>query len=177
MSDPTPAHVAPIRERLYGETSSLAEPVDPELLLIKNRDIPPWTGMELKQQLLALDTVDGVDQDIIWRILDACDCGRWFTKQALHEKHRFVCPYWHGIEPAYTKHQDQTPLEVLKVPTSTVNVDLPLIPTTASMSSSIPYSIGPHPSPVTPPTASPATRVGAHSLLTLSALKHPWVKI
>jgi hypothetical protein len=138
------------------------------------------TGVELKQQLLALDTADGVEEGLIWHLFDACDCGRWFTKRALHEEHRFSCPYWDDIEPVYV--QDQEILSVLnsgKASTSTTKVVSPKASTSATKVASpkasastppnIPYPTMPHPSPASPlPTASPATKVGAQSLLALS---------
>ena len=77
--------------------------MEPRLLLTKNRDIPPITGAKLQHYLHALDTKEGVKEELVWQLLDACDCGHWFMKQALLEEHVHVCPYWYGVELAYNK--------------------------------------------------------------------------
>jgi hypothetical protein len=89
----------PILDRYYGETDVLIDLPAPEELTLPNRNIPPLRGSDLEEVLKAMGSVDRVSPQLFWRAVDKCECGKYFTKEALHDKHSKACMYWQNTNP------------------------------------------------------------------------------
>ncbi|KIJ27653.1 hypothetical protein M422DRAFT_271137 [Sphaerobolus stellatus SS14] len=83
----------PPSERFFGDTYGLHEPVDVALLSVHNIDVPLLTAEQsnfYKDQLRG----SGIPNDVMFMLLDCCDCGKYFTKDYLHHVHGLSCIKW-----------------------------------------------------------------------------------
>jgi len=59
-----------------------------------NRDIPPITGQGLETALSNLRSPAGITKEVLFSIIDVCNCEKVFTKEYLHHIHDPACMDW-----------------------------------------------------------------------------------
>ncbi|KIJ39175.1 hypothetical protein M422DRAFT_781129 [Sphaerobolus stellatus SS14] len=80
-------------ERFFGDTYRLHDSVETSLLGIRNLDIPLLTPQDRDFYLHEL-TSGGVSHDLMFMLIDRCDCGHYFMKDYLHQVHGPSCIDW-----------------------------------------------------------------------------------
>ncbi|KIJ33793.1 hypothetical protein M422DRAFT_264256 [Sphaerobolus stellatus SS14] len=81
-------------ERFFGDVGGLDEPVDTDLLAVRNSDVPLLTEEQAAFYMESLRQPDGVSHEVFWMLMDRCNCGRYFTKDYLHRVHGPDCIHW-----------------------------------------------------------------------------------
>lgn len=79
---------------LVGDTSCLWEPPSAEQVYTYNRHVPALRGPALQEAFELLSSDIGIAPEKFWKAFDSCNCGRYFTKEALHYNHGPLCPQW-----------------------------------------------------------------------------------
>ncbi|KIJ22761.1 hypothetical protein M422DRAFT_276771 [Sphaerobolus stellatus SS14] len=85
-------------ERFFGDVGGLDEPVDTDLLAVRNSDVPLLTEEQAVFYMESLRQPDGVSHEVFWMLMDRCNCGRYFTKDYLHRVHETIASY-HTYRP------------------------------------------------------------------------------
>ncbi|KIJ36908.1 hypothetical protein M422DRAFT_260532 [Sphaerobolus stellatus SS14] len=81
-------------ERYFGDTYGLHEPVDISLLGIRNIDIPLLTPLQREFYLDQLQNPGGVSHELMFMLIDRCNCGQYFLRDYLHRVHGPTCIHW-----------------------------------------------------------------------------------
>ncbi|KAF8581532.1 hypothetical protein K439DRAFT_217768 [Ramaria rubella] len=93
-------------DRPFGETACLWDPPDAKHIFTYNRHVPALQGVSMSDAIHMLSSDVGTTSKTFWHAFDQCNCGHFFTKEALHYNHGPVCPMWpyRDIPPRFSEH-------------------------------------------------------------------------